>query len=378
MPALHAQLAITHICHALTAQEKVVANLQAEFESLKELDEFVDLERAIGYSLDHLANKVQAARIHQQHLQGKLENAINFWYRKRYDVYFGEPWVKLRQPAPVPEVVEPPTNAPIPRAASAPELRNDPMVTIAARRAQEVTGPTVRPSDIFPPPPPQPRVNVRIWRKHAWWMGAQTQETVEVQPMFSRRRSVHYVRHCPQRPARQGYVAPRDRYQDELLRQDAMVPNRGFRWFYHHNQAPADDFDPHFWEKELNWKQGIFGDGAGLFERPRRAEEARDVSPGTEVEGGSSAGHVEAPEVIEYVYGTGTSVGEYSSDSSWSSASEYELFGQQGVELGEEMWREVRAPEWQSSSSGEGSSSSGGTTSDSDGGSLKVPNFEDW
>jgi hypothetical protein len=346
MAALLTQLAITHICHALTAQEYLVAKLQADLEPLKEAETLallIEVEPATGLSLDECTHKLQAAQTHLRHLQGKLNTAIYYWHLKGHHKPLGQPWLRLRPAHPHPVV-----DAAPPAAAN---LKTNPSVSTAARYTQEMTGPTINPRHIpYKLPAPPPRTNVRAWRKNAWWRDRNHTKMVSVP------RSGRLVPHCPQRYARRGYLAPRDRFVDEIGRQNARGPNIGYR--LRADERPDPDCDPQFWEKELWGKGDIFATRAGLFGRDEARVDEEELSPRQ-----VGVGFAVFLEASQYMPGTATSVGEYSTDSSWSSGSSYEMIGG-AVHYGEEEEEE----EWESR---------GGPSSANDG-VRRASSFEIW
>ncbi|KAK0743038.1 hypothetical protein B0T18DRAFT_174602 [Schizothecium vesticola] len=256
-----------------------------------------------------------------------------------------QPWLRLRPAHPPPAAAAPPAAA---------NLKTNPSVSTAARYTQEMTGPTINPRRIpYKLPAPQPRTNARTWRKNTWWRDRKHTKMVSVP------RSGRLVPHCPQRYARRGYLAPRDQFVDELGRQNARGRSIGFRLGA--DERPDPDCDPQFWEKQLWGKGDIFARRAGLFESGGTRVEEEVLSP--RQVGDGFAGFVEVPEASQYMPGTALTVGECSTDSSWSSGSSYEMIGGKVVHYGEE-----EEEEWEL----------GGTPSSADDGVRRVSSFEIW
>lgn len=352
MAALRTQFAITHICHALTAQENLVAKLQADLEPRKEAETLallINIEPAPGPSLDECTHKLQTVQSHLHHLQGKLRTAIYYWHQKNYHKTHGQPWLRLR-PTPA-------STAPQPPAAN---LKTNPSVSTTARYTQVTTGPTINPLRIpYLLPVPELRPNVRAWRKMAWWRDRKYTKLV------SAPRSRSLVPHCPLRYGCQPYLPAKDRFADEVARQNARGRCVAFR------AGPDDprvdpDCDPEFWEKQLWGKGDIFRRRGGLFEREGGRVVEEELSPRQVGEG--FMGFVKGG----YMPGAAMSFGgdetEEDSDSEWR-GSEYEM----GTEEEEEDDEEDEDEEW---ASGDGASSS------LDDGALRVPtrasSFEIW
>lgn len=308
MAALRTQLAINHICRALTAQETLVAKLQADLEPLKEaeiLALLIDIEPTPGPSLEECTQKLQTAESHLHHLQGKLSTAIYHWHQKNYHKTHGQPWLRLR-PIPSGPTPQPPTSNP----------KTNPSVSTTARYAQAMTGPTINPLRIpYLLPVPEPRPNVRAWRKTVWWRDRKYTKLVST-PRYRR-----LVPHCPLRYGRQPYVPAKDRFADERARQKATGRCVAFR------AGPDDprvdpDCDPEFWEKQLRGKGDIFRRRGGLFEREGERVVEEELSPRQVGEG--FTGFVPGGYMPGAEMSFGADETEEDSDSSWR-GSEYEM-----------------------------------------------------
>lgn len=346
MAALRTQLAIAHICHALKAQENLVAKLQADLEPRKEAETLallIDIKPAPGPSLDECTHKLQTAQSHLHHLQGKLRTAIYYWHQKNYHKTHGQPWLPLRLP--------PTSTAPQPPAAN---LKTNPSVSTTARYTQVTTGPTINPlriPDLLPVPEPRP--NVRAWRKMAWWRDRKYTKLV------SAPRSRSLVPHCPLRYGRRAYVPAKDQFADEVARQNARGRCVAFR------AGPDDprvdpECDPEFWEKQLWGKGDIFRRRGGLFEKEGGKVDEGELSPRQVGEG--FMGLVEGG----YMPGAAMSFGgdeTEDSDSSWR-GSDFEMVTEEEDE-DEDEW-----------------SSGDGTSLSPDDGAKRVPrrvsSFEIW
>lgn len=347
MAALRTQLAITHICHALTAQENLVAKLQADLEPLKEAETLallIDIEPAPGPSLDECTHKLHAAESHLHHLQGKLSTAIYYWHQKNYHKTHGQPWLRLR-PRPAATALQPTVN-----------LKTNPSVSTTARYTQAKTGPTINPRRIpYLLPVPEPRPDVRAWRKTAWWRDRKYTKLV------SAPRSRNLVPHCPLRYGRRAYLAPKDRFADEVARQNARGRCVAFRTGPDDPRADPE-CDPEFWEKQLWGKGDIFRRRGGLFEREGWRVEEGELSPGQVEEG--FMGFVPG----QYMPGAAMSLDGESTeeeDSEWSRGSDYEMIDNEEDDDEDEEW-----------------ALGDGTSPSPDDGALRVPkrvsSFEIW